>query len=52
MRENYVWKENPMLFLTAWKDKFRDSTDFFGDNHIEKPFDLRDLKERIYTVLR
>jgi hypothetical protein len=26
--------------------------DFFDDNHIDKPFDLRDLKERIDMVFR
>ena len=41
-----------MLFLTVWKDKFEADSDFSGDSHIEKPFDMVDLKTRIDTVLK
>ena len=53
LKENPAWKDIPMLFLTVWKDKFEANSDFSGDNnHIEKPFDMRDLKTRIDTVLK
>ena len=53
LKENSAWQDIPMLFLTVWKDKFEANSDFSGDNnHIEKPFDMRDLKTRIDTVLK
>ncbi len=53
LKENHLWKDIPLMFLTAWKDKFEGASDFSGDNnHIEKPFDMRDLKTRIDTVLK
>jgi len=53
LKENHAWKDIPMMFLTAWKDKFEEKSNFLDDNnHIEKPFDMRDLKTRIDTVLK
>ena len=53
LKENHAWKDIPMMFLTAWKDKLEENSNFLGDNnHIEKPFDMRDLKTRIDTVLK
>ena len=53
LKENPAWQDIPLLFLTVWKDKFEANSVFSGDNiHIEKPFDMRDLKTRIDTVLK
>jgi len=52
LKENPAWQDIPMLFLTIWKDRFESNSDFSGDNHIEKPFDMRDLKTRIDAVLK
>ncbi len=52
LKENPAWQDIPMMFLTVWKDKFEENSDFSDDNHIEKPFDMRDLKTRIDTVLK
>jgi len=52
LKENPAWQHIPMLFLTVWKDGFEGNSEFSGDNHIEKPFDMMDLKTRIDTVLK
>jgi len=52
LKENPAWQHIPMLFLTVWKDKFEVDSDFSDDSHIEKPFDMVDLKTRIDTVLK
>jgi len=52
LKENPAWQDIPMMFFTVWKDKFEENSDFSGDNHIEKPFDMRDLKTRIDAVLK
>lgn len=52
LKESPAWQHIPMLFLTVWKDKFEVDSDFSGDSHIEKPFDMVDLKTRIDTVLK
>ena len=53
LKENPAWQDIPLLFLTVWKDKFEANSVFSGDNiHIEKPFDMRELKTRIDTVLK
>jgi len=52
LKENPAWQDIPLLFLAVWKDKFEANSVFSGDNHIEKPFDMRELKTRIDTVLK
>lgn len=52
LKENPVWQDVPMMFLTAWKDNFEENSDFSDDDYIEKPFDMMDLKTRIDTVLK
>jgi len=53
LKENPAWQDIPLLFLTVWKDKFEANSVFSGDNiYIEKPFDMRELKTRIDTVLK
>jgi len=53
LKENPTWKDIPIFFLTAWEEKSaEDSIRDVGDGHIEKPVDMRDLKERIDTVLK
>ena len=53
LKENPTWKDIPIFFLTAWEDKFAEgSIGDLGDGHIEKPFDMRNLKGRIDTFLK
>ena len=53
LKENPTWKDIPIFFLTAWGDKSAEnSIGDLGDGHIEKPFDMRGLKERIDTFLK
>lgn len=52
LRENQVWSNIPVVFLTAKTDDF---TKAFGQSismdFIEKPFDIRSLKHRIEILL-
>lgn len=42
----------PIIFLTARTDRMaKNAGSFLGDDYIEKPFDLVDLKNRIEKVL-
>ena len=53
LKENPAWQDIPMMFLTIWKDKFEgNNSDFPCNDYIEKPLDMRDLKQRIDTVLK
>ena len=53
LKENPAWRDIPMMFLTVWKDKFEGNKPVFpGAEQMEKPFDMRDLKTRIDTVLK
>ena len=52
LKEKPRWGNIPVTFLTAWADlKTEKSRSFSVDNIIEKPFDTKDLKERIDKVL-
>lgn len=43
----------PIIFLTARTDRMATSAgNFLGDDYIEKPFDIIDLKKRIENVLQ
>ena len=53
LKEKPRWGNIPVTFLTAWADlKTEKSRSFSVDNIIEKPFDTKDLKERIDTILK
>jgi two-component system alkaline phosphatase synthesis response regulator PhoP len=43
----------PIIFLTARTDRIaKNAGNFLGDDYIEKPFDIIDLKKRIEIVFR
>jgi putative two-component system response regulator len=48
IKENESWKEIPIIFLTARTDRVaKNAGGFLGDDYIEKPFEINDLKGRI-----
>ena len=52
LRENSSWKKIPIVFLTARRDKFAESTGVkIAKDYIKKPFDIHDLKKRVKKVL-
>jgi CheY-like chemotaxis protein len=53
IKENLSWKDIPVVFLTARKDRTaRNAGSFFGDDYIEKPFTIPKLKQRIERILK
>jgi len=47
-----VWKEIPVIFLTARTDGFAEEAgEVIADDYIKKPVQIGELKERIDTVL-
>jgi len=52
LKENKTWKNIPVVFLTARIDKIaKNAGKFLGDDYIEKPFEIEDVKDRISKVL-
>ncbi len=52
LKNNPLWKNIPIIFLTARTDKMaKDSGSFLGDDYITKPFDTFDLKRKIVKLL-
>jgi CheY-like chemotaxis protein len=52
IKENLAWREIPIVFLTARTDRVaREAGQFFGEDYIEKPFKIPELKQRIDKVL-
>ena len=53
IKENPSWKSIPIVFLTARIDRVaKDAGRFYGEDYIEKPFDMVELKQRIEKVLK
>jgi len=53
LRENLLWKNIPVIFLTARADSFaKKASSSVCEDYIEKPFDIEDLKKRIDKVLK
>ncbi len=53
IKENNIWKNIPVVFLTARTDRIaKDAGGFLGDDYIEKPFKVPELKERIDKILK
>jgi len=49
IQENLSWRDIPVVFLTSRTDKIAKNTGkFLAADYIEKPFDIDDLKKRIY----
>jgi DNA-binding response OmpR family regulator len=52
IKENKNWSTIPVLFLTARTDHFTEGAGrFLGDDFIEKPFEMDDLKIRIERAI-
>ena len=53
LRENPFWNKIPVIFLTVRTDKAAEYTGrLLGAEYMTKPFDIKDLKERIDKVLK
>ena len=53
IKENPTWNTIPVIFLTARTDRIaKNAGGFLGDDYIEKPFQIVDLKNRIELVFR
>ncbi len=52
IRENRKWREIPVVFLSARTDDIaKTGGDFLGEDFVEKPYDLDDLKQRIEKAM-
>ena len=52
LKENSLWKDIPVIFLTARTDRVaKNAGSFLGDDYIEKPFNRDELMKRIEEVL-
>lgn len=52
LKENKDWKNIPIVFLTARTDRVAvNAGQFLGQDYVEKPFEIKDLKNRIDKVL-
>jgi len=53
LQKNSLWKDIPVVFLTARTDDFAKNTGkILAADYITKPFDINDLKRRIDKVLK
>ena len=53
IKENLSWKNIPIIFLTARKDNTaKNAGGFLGDEFIEKPCKITELKEKIDKILK
>jgi CheY-like chemotaxis protein len=51
LKGNASWGKIPVVFLTARTDKFaKNAGGFLGDDYIEKPFEIAELKRRIDEI--
>ena len=52
LKEDITWRNIPVMFLTARTDRIaRNAGKFLGNDYIEKPFEISDIKSRIEKVL-
>jgi len=52
LKEHESWRKIPVVFLTARTDRFaKNAGTFLGDDYIEKPFEINDVKKRINKIL-
>jgi len=52
IRDNPEWRHIPIVFLTARTDRIAENAgEFLGDDYIEKPVEIDQLKKRINNVL-
>jgi CheY-like chemotaxis protein len=52
LRDNPTWSDIPIVFLTARTDRIAENAgEFLGDDYVEKPVEIADLRNRIEKVL-
>ncbi len=52
IRDNFDWKDIPIIFLTARTDRVAENAgEFLGDGFIEKPIEIDQLSKRISQIL-
>jgi CheY-like chemotaxis protein len=52
IKENPSWNSIPIIFLTARTDRVaKKAGSFLGDDYVEKPFNIAELKKRMEIVL-
>lgn len=52
LKENEIWNKIPVIFLTARTDRVAENAGkFLGEDFIEKPFEMNDLKERLDKII-
>jgi CheY-like chemotaxis protein len=52
LKENEKMKNIPIIIITARKDKVAENAGhFYAEDYIEKPFTIKDVKERINRIL-
>jgi CheY-like chemotaxis protein len=52
LKENETWSKIPVIFLTARTDRVAENAGkFLGEDYIEKPFEMNDLKYRIEKII-
>ena len=53
IRDERTWSNIPVIFLTARTDNIAEKAgSFLGDDYIEKPYQVDDLKNRIRNVIK
>lgn len=53
IKNNLSWRDIPIVFITARKDRIaREAGGFLGEDYIEKPFKIPELKQRIDKILK
>jgi len=53
IKANDAWKNIPVVFLSARTDRIaKEAGGFLGDDYIEKPFKIPELKARIDKILK
>ena len=53
LRENSLWKNIPVVFLTARTDNLaKKASSSVCEDYIEKPFDIQDIEKRINKILK
>jgi CheY-like chemotaxis protein len=52
LRDNPAWQDIPIVFLTARTDRIAENAgEFLGDDYIEKPVDVAELRSRMERLL-
>ena len=53
LKENSTWKNIPIIFVTASSDELAEKIkNLLGDDYIEKPYNIEDVKKRIDELLK